>query len=113
MSLILWPGRSDHDVLCHASQRKERAFVHQAFALVRNFSSSVDRLEFGDFSLSEVGPVNLDEVRRIFCSTDVYNGDWVFGKAYSELPPSPAHAPAGVGGIPNDVEDTLFLLAAH
>ena len=87
--------------------------MHQAFALVRNFSSPVDRLDFGYFSLSAVGPANINEVREIFSSKDVYNGDWVFGKAYAELPPGPAHSPARVGGIPNDVEDMLFLLRLY
>jgi len=28
----------------------------------------------------------------MFCSNEVYQGDWVWGNGYPELPPGPAHS---------------------
>jgi hypothetical protein len=38
----------------------------------------------------------------------VNRDDWIFERSYAQLPPGPPGSP--VGGIPNDIEDTLLLL---
>lgn len=86
--------------------------MHKAVVLTRNLHSRTERLDFGAFTISRVG-LRFDELRELLSSRDVFQNDWVFEKTYAELPPAPIHSPAGVGGIPNDIEDTLLLLRLY
>jgi hypothetical protein len=98
--------------------------MYRAIALVNNFqayrsgTSSSDeipirRLDFGDFSLIEVGQLNFEAMCKEFKSSEVFRGQWVYERSYEELPPSMGGAPTGVGRIPEDTEDTLFLLRLY
>ncbi len=86
------------------------ALMFKALILVRNFESSVESLDFGEFTLRRIG-LGFKELREVFSSIDVNLDDWLFEKSYSTLPLGPPGSP--VGGIPNDVEDTLVLLRLY
>jgi hypothetical protein len=87
--------------------------MYQALVLVRNVNSPSERLDFKDFVLRRIGYPQLLDVQKTFSSPDIFQDDWLLEKTYAELPNGPAYAPAGVGGIPEDIEDTLFLLRLH
>jgi hypothetical protein len=81
--------------------------MFSALAVVRNFESHEDFLDFGGFTIRRIG-LRFKELRDTFSSTDVNQDDWIFEKAYSLLPLGPPGSP--VGGVPNDIEDVLLLL---
>lgn len=81
--------------------------MFQALILVRNFKSTTANLDFGEFTVQRIG-LRFQKLREDFSSIDVNQDDWLLEKSYSKLPPGPPGSP--VGGIPNDVEDLLFLL---
>jgi hypothetical protein len=72
--------------------------VFKAFVLVRNLKSGAQVLDFGDFTISVVGP-RFNEFREVFSSRDVDPGDWTLEKSYAQLP--------------TDIEDTLLLLRLY
>jgi len=84
--------------------------MFKALVLVRNVKSSAEHLEFGEFAISRVG-LEFEQLREVFSSADVNQGDWILEKSYAELPPGPPGSP--VGDIPNDVEDILLLLRLY
>ena len=84
--------------------------MFKALVLVRNVESSEERLDFGEFSITRVG-LGFEELREVFSSTDVNQGDWILEKSYPELPPGQPGSP--FGGIPNDIEDVLLLLRLY
>jgi hypothetical protein len=90
-----------------AGQQQE---PYRALVLVRNLSSATDRLDFGEFVLTSIGHPQHLELRERLSSLDVFVGDWILEKTYSKLPPCLGSAPSGLGGIPNDIEDILFML---
>ncbi len=81
--------------------------MFKAFVLVRNVESRVDHLELGEFTISRVG-LRFEELRTRLKSTDVNQSDWLLEKTYTEPPPGRPGSVAG--GIPEDIEDILFLL---
>jgi hypothetical protein len=87
--------------------------MYQVYALVSNFDSPTERLIFDGFTLRKVVESNLETFRQLFKSTEVDTGNWIYGKEYQVLPPGPPNAPEGVGGIPVDTEDILFLLRLY
>lgn len=86
--------------------------MRKAVVLTRNLQSNAEQLDFGAFSISRVG-FRFEELRQLFSSDDVFQDDWVFEKTYNELPPASTQSPARVGGIPNEIEDTLLLLRLY
>ena len=88
----------------------EQQATYRALVLVRNISSASDTLNFGEFILANIQYPQHLELREKLSSQDVYVNDWLLEKTYTELPGRPGNAPSGVGGIPNDIEDILFLL---
>jgi hypothetical protein len=84
--------------------------VFKAFVLVRNLESGAEGLDFGEFKIDLVG-LRFKELREVFSSVDVNQDDWIFEKSYTQLPLGPPGSP--VGGIPNDIEDILFLLRLY
>jgi hypothetical protein len=84
--------------------------MFKAFVLVRNLASHAERLDFGDFTINWVG-LRFKELRDVFSSLDINQDDWIFEKTYTQLPLGPPGSP--VGGIPNDIEDTLLLLRLY
>lgn len=85
--------------------------VFRAFILVRNFESTSDGLEFGEFTFSRVGH-RFKQLRNVFSSDDVNEDDWFFEKSYTQLPTGGTPG-SPVGGIPNDAEDILLLLRLY
>jgi hypothetical protein len=81
--------------------------MFSALAVVRNFESPEDFLDFGGFTIQRIG-LRFKELRDTFSSTDVNQDDWIFEKVYALLPLGPPGSP--VGGVPNDIEDVLLLL---
>lgn len=73
----------------------------------------VDRLDFGSFTIKEITSRQIDDVRTLFASEDVYLYDYLLEKAYHTLPTTTSSSPAGVGGIPDDIGDLLFLLRLY
>lgn len=84
--------------------------MFKAFVLVRNLESGAEGLDFGEFKIDLVG-LRFKELREVFSSVDVNQDDWIFEKSYTQLPLGPPGSP--VGGIPNDIEDILFLLRLY
>jgi Apea-like HEPN len=84
--------------------------MFKAHVLVRNLEASEKRLEFGDFTIEEVG-FRFDEFRDLFSSNDINQDDWIFEKLYAVPPHGPPGSP--VGGIPNDLEDILLLFRLY
>jgi hypothetical protein len=84
--------------------------MFKAFVLVRNIKSKAKSLNFGEFTISLVGP-RFEELREVFSSADVNQDDWVFEKSYLPVPPGIPGSP--VGGIPDDIEDILLLLRLY
>jgi hypothetical protein len=97
--------------------------MYTAYALVRNLSRAAGEpnaaraeLRFRDFRIWNVpqfeGPngERFKEARQIFPYARVSFGDWVYEKDYSSLPTARGPAPSGLGGIPEDTEDSLLLL---
>lgn len=83
---------------------------YRAIVLVRNLMiAQTDRMDMGEFVLTRVG-LQFGELRETLSSKDVFQEDWLLEKTYSQLPSIPGSAPSGLGGIPNDIEDILFLL---
>jgi hypothetical protein len=78
-----------------------------ALILVRNFRSTAESLDFGEFTVQRIG-LRFQKLREDFSSIDVNQDDWLLEKSYSKLPPGPPGSP--VGSIPNDIEDVLLLL---
>ncbi len=81
--------------------------MFKALILVRNFESDANALDFGEFSIEQVGS-KFTKLREDLSSTDVNDADWILEKRYSAPPPGPPGSP--VGGIPNDIEDVLLIL---
>lgn len=94
-----------------------------AYALVRNLirapgesNAARAELRFQNFRIWNVpqfegtNGARFQEACQIFPRTRVSIGDWVYEKHYSSLPPAPGPAPSGLGGIPEDTEDSLLLL---
>jgi len=84
--------------------------MFNALVLVRNIESGAERLDFGEFTVNPVG-FRFKDLREVFSSEDVNQDDWVFEKSYPQLPTGPPGS--AVGGIPNDIEDTLLLLRLY
>ncbi|HLX46334.1 MAG TPA: hypothetical protein VKR43_22965 [Bryobacteraceae bacterium] len=84
--------------------------MFKAFVLVRNLESRAGLLDFGEFKISRVG-TRFEEFREVFSSFDVDNVDWIFEKSYLRLPSALPRSP--VDGIPEDIEDILFLLRLY
>jgi hypothetical protein len=84
--------------------------MFKALVLVRNLESRAERLDFGEFAISRVG-LRFKELREVLSSLDVNQDDWILEKSYTQLPLGPPGSP--VGGIPNDIEDTLLLLRLY
>ncbi|HTR39911.1 MAG TPA: hypothetical protein VMH80_28760 [Bryobacteraceae bacterium] len=84
--------------------------MFKALVLVRNVESSAERIDFGEFVMHRIG-LEYEERREVFSSADVNQGDWTLEKSYAELPRGLPGSP--FGGIPNDVEDILFLLRLY
>jgi len=84
--------------------------MFKALILVRNLISSAECLDFGEFTINLVG-LRFKELREVFSSVDVNEGDWIFEKSYTQLPLGSPGSP--VGGIPNDIEDILLLLRLY
>lgn len=81
--------------------------MFKVLILVRNFESTEETPDFGEFTVQRIG-LRFKELRQFFSSIDVNQDDWLFEKSYSKLPLGPPGSP--VGGIPDDVEDVLLLL---
>ena len=81
--------------------------MFKALILVRNFESTAEGLDFGEFTVQRIG-LRFKKLREDFSSIDVNQDDWLLEKSYSQLPLGLPGSP--VGGIPNDVEDVLLLL---
>jgi hypothetical protein len=81
--------------------------MFKALILVRNFESSSETLDFGEFTVERIG-LGFTKLRKDLSSTDVNQDDWILEKLYSRLPPGAPGSP--VGGIPIDIEDLLLLL---
>jgi hypothetical protein len=84
--------------------------MFKALILVRNLGSDAEALDFGEFTIKSVG-LRFSELREAFSSIDVNRDDWIFEKSYAKLPPGPLGS--AVGGIPNNIEDTLLLLRLY
>ena len=84
--------------------------MFKAFVLVRNLESTAERLDFGDFRIERIG-LKFQEFREVFSSVDVNQDDWIFEKSCTVPPSGPPGSP--VGGIPNDIEDILFLFLLY
>jgi hypothetical protein len=84
--------------------------MFNAFVLIRNLESGVDRLDFGEFTIERVG-LRYKELREMFSASDVNQDDWIFEKPYNVPPPGPPGSP--VGGIPNEIEDILLLFRLY
>jgi hypothetical protein len=81
--------------------------MFKALILVRNFESSSETLDFGEFTVERIG-FRFTKLREDLSSADVNQDDWILEKLYSTLPPGAPGSP--VGGIPTDIEDLLLLL---
>jgi len=88
---------------------KQEEAPYRARVLVRNLMARTDRIELGEFVLTRVG-LQFKALREKLSSKDVFQDDWLLEKTYNKLPSCPGPAPSGLGGIPNDIEDILFLL---
>jgi len=100
------------DVLVEApvgSSPKQEPIPYRALVLVRNLMARADRIDMGEFVLTRVG-LQFEALREKLSSKGVFHEDWLLEKTYNELPSCPGLAPSGLGGIPNDIEDILFLL---
>ena len=75
--------------------------MFKALVLVRNVESDEERLDFGEFSINRVG-LGFEELREVFSSADVNQGDWILEKSYADG-----------WCIPIDVEDILLLLRLY
>lgn len=53
--------------------------MFKALVLVRNFESSAESLDFGEFTIHLVG-LRFKELREVFSSVDVNQDDWIFEK---------------------------------
>jgi hypothetical protein len=84
--------------------------MFKAFILVRNLESGAESLDFGEFTTNLVG-LRFKELREVFSSEDVNQEDWILEKSYKQLAPGPPGS--AVGGIPDDIEDILFLLRLY
>jgi hypothetical protein len=84
--------------------------MYKAHVLIRNIESGAEGLDFGEFTINPVRR-RYNELRDVFSSRDVNEGDWIFEKSYAQLPPGPSGSL--VGGIPNDIEDILLLLRLY
>ncbi len=84
--------------------------MYQAFALIRNLTSPSDSLALGEYALVKVDVRNLEGFRALFKSDDIMQDDWIYKRTYDRLPTGPPTAVAGLGAIPQDTEDALFLL---
>jgi hypothetical protein len=87
--------------------------MNRALVLVRNIKAYASKIDFGEFILSRIQYPEFQDLRQTFSSEEVYQDDWLLEKSYTELIDAPALAPAGVGGIPHDIEDILFLLRLY
>lgn len=81
--------------------------MHKTLILVRNLESPAQSLDFGEFIITTVG-VRFSELREVFSSGDIHQGDWVFEKSYPEMPLD--QIGDRVRPIQNNVEDILLLL---
>ncbi len=84
--------------------------MFKALVLVRNIESSDHRLDFGEFTIEQIG-ARFKDLRDIFSSADVNRDDWILEKSYAGLLAGPPGSP--VGGIPADIEDILLLLRLY
>ena len=75
--------------------------------------SPTTTVDFGEFSVREIGSRDFEDARTLMASDNVYQGDWVLEKRYPTLPGANSGSLAGVGGIPDDLEDLLFLLRLY
>lgn len=89
---------------------EQQSESYRALVLVRNLSSATNKLDFGEFILTRIENPQHLELRERLSSVDAFIGDWFLEKAYSKLPNFNGSAPSGLGGIPNDIEDILFIL---
>src|ERR1700678_976974 len=92
--------------------------MYTLYVLVRNLASRGQplrgaQLRLRDFRLQEIrqgDQAAVRELRRLLRTDDVNYGDWLLEREYQDAPPTAGQDPAGVGRIPIDAEDTLFLL---
>lgn len=70
----------------------------------------IDSLSFGDFTIRRVQSDETSRLQKRFELHNISVEDFLFEKTYATAPPTPHWSPSGVGGIPEDIEDTLFLL---
>ncbi|MGO9255512.1 MAG: hypothetical protein ACLQU1_04320 [Bryobacteraceae bacterium] len=84
--------------------------MFRALILIRNLDSTAESLDFGEFTINSVG-LRFKDLREVFSSVEVNQDDWIFEKSYSQLPLGDPGSP--VGGIPNDIENTLLLLRLY
>lgn len=92
------------------------ASIYTASVIVRNLQINSshaqlrEMLNFGEFSIRDLRFGELQDARKLFDTEDVALNDYVLEKNYTTLPPIPYPSMAGIGGIPEDIEDLLFLL---
>ena len=67
-------------------------------------------VDYGEFTIREIDWQGLSDAQKLFPSDDVAIGDYLLEKTYLKPPTVPYASPAGVGGIPEDIEDLLLLL---
>jgi hypothetical protein len=93
------------------------------YVLTRNLAAPADiarakpfDLQFREFRIWNIpqweGPNGrrFTRAKQIFPDAGIQFDDCVLEKNYSQIPPSSGAAPSALGGIPNDIEDTLLLL---
>jgi len=73
----------------------------EALVIIRNLESSAECLNFGDFTISLVGP-RFAVLRQFFSSGDINDDDWIFEKSYGSIEE-----------IPTDIEDILLLFRLY
>ena len=75
--------------------------------------SPTTTVEFGEFSVREIDSQDFEDARTLLAFDSAYQGDCILEKRYPTLPRTNSGSPAGVGGIPDDLEDLLFLLRLY
>jgi hypothetical protein len=75
--------------------------------------SPATHVDFGEFTVREIGSRNFDEARLLLSYESVNPYDFILEKRYATLPPTDSGSPSGVGGIPDDLTDLLFLLRLY
>lgn len=84
--------------------------MSEALVLIRNLKSNAKRLDFGEFTIGDVG-LRYERLGTVLSFSDVKPDDWILEKSYTELPPGLVGS--SVGGVPNDIEDILLLFRLY